>query len=203
MKDNIIIFFILFVGLNLFISFENDYQSTNTNNVVENNTNNLVENNVVENKIVENNENNTIDNLDIESRDYVLTNQLNIRDQNVVQNPLTAPEKRVGKHQYTTLKLYEKTRGDPDNYQLLGILYNDELNKTYQLFGRQTYPGSPQYEYYYRGRDAGGLDFKFPLATQNGKEIYDNDVLSLPTDNNNFTVKIYPNDLPRYNPIVE
>ena len=200
MKDYIIIFFILFVGLNLFISFENDYdiiyESNNTNSIAENNnTNNIIENNNQEEK-------NIIDDLDIESRDYVLTNQLKIRDQNVVENPLTAPEKRVGKHQYTTLKLYEKTRGEPDNYQLLGVLYNDEINKTYQLFGRQTYPGSPQYEYYYRGRDAGGLEFKFPLPTQNGKEIYDNEVLTLPTDNNNFTVKIYPNDLPRYNPIV-
>ena len=97
-----------------------------------------------------------------------------------------------------------RTRGEPAKYDQIGFLTSvSDPSNIKPLFGRQTYPGSPQYEYYYRGRDAGGLEFKFPLPTQNGKEIYDNEVLTLPTDNNNFTVKIYPNDLPRYNPIVD
>ena len=75
----------------------------------------------------------------IDTTDYSLRYQLKNRDRSVVEDTLVAPEKRVERHQYTSLKLYENTRGDPDDYQLLGVLFNNTVNKTYQLFGRRTH----------------------------------------------------------------
>lgn len=176
MKDILTIIFILTFGLNLFILNDNK-----VNDVLKKENNNILKNNIEKITSVPS-----------------LKDQLKKRDRDVVDDTLVAPEKRVESHQYTDLKLYERTRGVPDEYHLFGIFYNESVNKTYQLFGRRTYPGSPLFEYYYRGKDSGGLDFKFPLATN--KEIYDGDVIILPTDNLEFKVKIYPNDLPRYNP---
>ena len=135
-----------------------------------------------------------------EENDTDLRFHLINRDNKVVDDPLTAPERRVDSSQYPKNKLYERTRGDPDNYQLLGILFNKEINKAYQLYGRRTYPGSYEWEYYIRGKDTGGLDFKYPLTTK--QEIQDNSEMNLDIDENTFTVKIYEHDQPRYNPFV-
>lgn len=187
MKDIFTIIFILTFGLNLFILTDNNLN---------------IQKDIVQNTELNNKPNDITKNIEpiIDITDSSLEKELKKRDRAVVDDSLVAPEKRVERHQYTSLKLYENTRGDPDEYQLLGILYNETVNKTYQLFGRKTYPGSPLFEYYYRGRDSGGLDFKFPLS--NNQEIHDGDVIIIPTDNIEFKVKIYPNDLPRYNPFV-
>lgn len=180
MKDTICILFILMFGLCLFIY------------------NNEPSKNILKKKRIKKKSIEPI--IDISNNNALLDYKLKNRDRKVVEDTLVAPEKRVEKHQYTTLKLYENTRGDPDDYHLLGVMYNETANRTYQLFGRRTYPGSPLFEYYYRGRDSGGLDFKFPLSRNN--EIYDGDTIILPTDNIEFKVKIYPNDIPRYNPFI-
>ena len=119
---------------------------------------------------------------------------------NIIDNPLIAPEKRMERDKLSKVEFYTPTRGEPDNYQLMGILYNETENKTYQLFGRQTYPGYYLFEYFYRGKDAGGLDFKFPI--EGNKELRDGDTIKLPTDELIFTIKIYQNDYPRYDPFV-
>ena len=93
-----------------------------------------------------------------------------------------------------------KTRGEPDEYQLIGLLYNSIINKNYQLYGRRIYPGAFEWEYYIRGRDIGGLDIKFPI--NNKQEIYDDTILNIPLDNIDFRVKIYKYDTPRYNPFL-
>ncbi len=135
-----------------------------------------------------------------EENDTDLIFRLKNRDNKVVDDPLTAPERRVDSSQYPKNKLYERTRGEPDNYQLLGILFNSEINKAYQLYGRRIYPGAYEWEYYIRGKDVGGLDFKYPLSTK--QEIQDNSEMILDIDENTFTVKIYDYDQPRYNPFV-
>jgi hypothetical protein len=125
------------------------------------------------------------------------------RDENVVYNPLAAPEQRVESRQYpdpNNNMFFEKTRGDPDDYQLVGLLYNTEVNKNYQLYGRRVYPGSYEWEYYIRGMDAGGLDIKFPIQLNNKEEIRDGIQLTVPIDKNVYTVSIYNYNLPRYNP---
>tara|TARA_Y100000389_G_scaffold136932_1_gene134503 strand:+ start:115 stop:708 length:594 start_codon:yes stop_codon:yes gene_type:complete len=191
LKDIISIIFILGFGLNLFIISDSQISKQKQEQIQEQTQE--------QTEIILKNKDKNIEPI-IDTTDYSLRYQLKNRDRSVVEDTLVAPEKRVERHQYTSLKLYENTRGDPDDYQLLGVLFNNTVNKTYQLFGRRTYPGSPLFEYYYRGRDSGGLDFKFPLSRN--EEIYDGDSIILPTDNIQFEVKIYPNDLPRYNPFV-
>lgn len=127
------------------------------------------------------------------------------RDQSVVNNPLAPPERRVEIQQYPTVLFNEKTRGTPDNYHMVGLLYNDDntVDKKYQLYGRRVYPGSYEWEYYVRGVDSGGLEFKFPIELDNQREIRDNTQITLPFDSNNvYSVKIYEYDQPRYNPYV-
>jgi hypothetical protein len=124
------------------------------------------------------------------------------RDSSVISDPLVAPERRleIDKSGNYPLIINERTRGDPDSYQMVGILYNEYSNKNYQLFGRRTYPGSNEWEYYIRGKDIGGLDIKFPLNTN--QEIYDSATIDIPLDNTIYTVKIYDYDKPRYIPYV-
>ncbi len=108
------------------------------------------------------------------------------KDQDVVYNPLAPPEQRVESRQYPyPNNNWERTRGDPDDYQ---------------LYGRRIYPGAYEWEYYIRGKDAGGLDIKFPIQLNNKEEIRDGMVISLPIDKNQYTVSIYNYDQPRYNP---
>ena len=72
------------------------------------------------------------------------------------------------------------------------------MNKNYQLFGRRIYPGAYEWEYYIRGKDVGGLDFKFPIDSK--QELMDGSSINVPIDNNVYQVKIYNYDQPRYNP---
>jgi hypothetical protein len=125
------------------------------------------------------------------------------RDADVVYNPLKPPEQRIESRQYPYSNNYlfnERTRGEPDDYQLVGLLYNTEVNKNYQLYGRRVYPGSYEWEYYIRGMDAGGLEFKYPIQLNNKEEIRDGLTINIPIDKNTYTVSIYNYDQPRYNP---
>ncbi len=89
-----------------------------------------------------------------------------------------------------------RTRGEPDGYMLVGILYNSTINKNYKLYGRRTYPGSTQWEYIIAGRDVGGLDIDVQLDTKNKDEIMDGSTITIPIDSNQYTVKMYNyNDL--------
>ncbi len=124
------------------------------------------------------------------------------RDEDAVYNPLAPPEQRVEERQYPypNNMFWEKTRGEPDDYQLVGLLYNTDINKNYQLYGRRIYPGSYEWEYYIRGKDIGGLEFKFPIQLNNKEEIRDGMVINVPIDKNTYTVSIYNYNQPRYNP---
>ncbi len=127
---------------------------------------------------------------------------LKYRDENVVNNPLSAPEQRMESRQYPYPKnvFWERSRGEPDDYQLVGLLYNTDFNKNYQLYGRRVYPGSYEWEYYIRGKDVGGLDIKLPIQLNNKEEIRDGMLITIPIDKNSYTVSIYNYDQPRYNP---
>ncbi len=126
------------------------------------------------------------------------------RDYKTLYDPLSPPEKRVEMRQYPfPNRLFgERTRGEPDDYQLVGLLYNTNVNKNYQLFGRRTYPGSYEWEYYIRGKDSGGLEIKFPIQNQNKQEIMDGAIINIPIDSNPYNVSIYDYDTYRYNPYV-
>ena len=101
------------------------------------------------------------------------------------------------------------TRGYPTNYQLLGILYNNNIDIAYNLYGRQTYLGSNEYEYYIHAI-INNNDIKIPLDIK--KEIYDNQEINLNKsiknnilNNNNdniFKVKLYEYNTPKYIPYI-
>jgi hypothetical protein len=146
---------------------------------------------------------NNEDNININKLIQILKKYfLKNRDENAVYNPLAPPEQRVESRQYPYPNniFGEKTRGEPDDYQLVGLLYNTDINKNYQLYGRRVYPGSYEWEYYIRGKDAGGLDFKFPIQLKNKEEIRDGMQITVPIDKNVYNVSIYNYDQPRYNP---
>ena len=130
--------------------------------------------------------------------------ELNRRDASIVTNKLVAPERRHEAHNYIKLQdkmiINEHTKGEPENYQIVGLLYKDNEDKKYQLFGRRTYPGSPEWEYFIGGTDTGGLDYKFPLDIK--QEIYDGNDIINPIDNDTCKVKIYNFDKPRYIPLI-
>jgi hypothetical protein len=94
------------------------------------------------------------------------------------------------------------TRGFPEDYQLKGLLLRDNTETAYNLFGRQKFPGSSQYEYYIiANMDRNHV--KIPLKINGDKEIEDGQTINVPGTNQNngsFTVKLYDYDVPRYIP---
>jgi hypothetical protein len=132
---------------------------------------------------------------------------LEYRDSQVKYNDFKPPERRMPEHEYPDNRLKQiiniHTRGEPDNYQLMGVLLRDNTESAFNLFGRQKYPGSNQYEYYAQGKMQYN-DVKLPI-NNNGKELYDNDkvrILGTDESKGDFTVNLYKYDEPRYNPFL-
>lgn len=116
-----------------------------------------------------------------------------------------------------------RTRGEPEDYQQVGVLRRSGGFQTngkddtvisgmshaaniLSLYGRQTYPGSNRWEYFYRSGDNKIILNKDGTScsgdNSNCKEVSDGDVLNLPEFNGDFTVSIYPYNSPRYLPHV-
>jgi len=129
---------------------------------------------------------------------------IKFRDENVLYNELAPPERRVPEYEYpwdhVKAQLNIPTRGYPEPYQQLGIATNDE-EKAFNLFGRQTYPGSNQYEYYVVGT-MGFQQVKIPVGSRGKKEIMDNDLIKIHGNKGEYRVKLYDYDVPRYIPII-
>jgi hypothetical protein len=144
---------------------------------------------------------------EINEKEHVLPVRklLEYRDRNVLYDPLVAPERRVDITQYPLPILHKiniPTRGYPDNYQLVGLLSRIGDEKILQLFGRPTFPGSNQYEYY-ATTESNGFANKIPIETKGKKEIEDGVSVKVPIFDQNkgdFQVKLYNYDTPRYNP---
>ena len=132
---------------------------------------------------------------------------LEYRDSQVKYNDFKPPERRIPEHEYPNDKLKQiiniHTRGEPDNYQLMGVLLRNNTESAFNLFGRQKYPGSNQYEYYAQGKMQYN-DVKLPI-NNNGKELYNNDkvkILGTDESKGDFIVNLYKYDEPRYNPFL-
>ena len=127
------------------------------------------------------------------------------RDIKVIHKVDYPPERRLPNH---ILRKYKnrvniRTRGYPDNYTLQGILVRNTDEKTLQLYGRQTYPGSNIWEYYGVGNDTNAFNSKLPIDVPNNRELYDNDEINLKyldTKKGPFKVKLYELDSIRYMP---
>ena len=140
--------------------------------------------------------------VDLEKRDY-----LNYRDKEAVYNDFKPPEKRLPEYQYP--EKYVKrglnipTRGLPENYSALGALTRKSDEKVLQLFGRQKFPGSNQWEYYVSGADTYGFPNKMPISIKGDREIEDKQKIQVPwldKDKGDFEVNLFNYDVPRYNP---
>ena len=90
----------------------------------------------------------------------------------------------------------EREPGNNNSSQILG------------LYGKPIYPGSNKWSYY--TASDGHNSIKMPL-THNGKkcdgtygcdELYDGDIISIPSYNGNFKVNIYDYDKPKYIPYI-
>jgi hypothetical protein len=156
--------------------------------------------------------NNDITNNDITNNDIINTKQINnllpvykyleYRDKSILYDPLVAPERRVPHEQYPyTIKnlINIPTRGYPDNYQLIGLLYRDNDEKIVQLYGRPTFPGSNEYEYY-ATTEQNGFTNKIPFRIKGNREIEDQQHIEIPILKGTFKVKLYNYDTPRYYP---
>ncbi len=154
---------------------------------------------ISQNDNIEKGENTKSDNMSWDNFKYYF---LNKKYKQVLNDPLIPPERSVEGRQLPMPNYYfqERTRGDPDDYQLIGLLYNTKINKNYQLFGRRIYPGAYEWEYYILGRDVGGLEYKFPLKLNNNAELLDGTTINIPIDSNPYSVTIYNYDYYRYNP---
>jgi len=131
------------------------------------------------------------------------------RDKEALYNDLKPPERRVPEYEYPTefvkKQINYPSRGYPEEYSLLGNAYRDSTETAYELFGRQKYPGSTQYEYYVVGSDNKNFKVKIPIKINGDKEIYDNQVIDIPGtshDKGSFTVRLFNLDTPRYIPSV-
>lgn len=133
---------------------------------------------------------------------------LNRRDREVVYNDFVAPERRQPEYaypyNYVKNQLNIPTRGLPDSYHLMGILLRNNTESAFNLFGRQTFPGSNQWEYYVQGnmKDTG---VKIPIKIRGDREMEDGQTIVVPGSDpskGNYKVKLYKYDAPRYNPFV-
>lgn len=140
-------------------------------------------------------------NMDEERRIY-----LNNRDKQVLYNDFTAPERRQPEHaypyDYVKREINIPTRGLPDNYHLIGIVLRNNTESAFNLFGRQKYPGSNQWEYYVKG-SMSDTSVKIPIKIRGDREIEDEQEIEIPGSNlskGEYKVKLYDYDVPRYNP---
>jgi hypothetical protein len=129
------------------------------------------------------------------------------RDHDAVFNEFRAPERRDPEHAYPTTQVKDMinlpTRGLPDNYHSVGVLVRKKDEKVLQLFGRQKYPGSSQWEYYVAGADSYGFPNKMPVVVRGDRELDDKQKIELPwldKSKGDFEVNLYNYDVPRYNP---
>jgi hypothetical protein len=130
------------------------------------------------------------------------------RDRAVLNDSFHPPERRVPEYQYPTrfmeTQINIPSRGYPEQYQILGNVFREKTETAYTLYGRQTYPGSDQYEYYVTGNDTNTSSVKIPIRTRGSKEIMNHDIINIPgTDKTKgeFKVELYKFDVPRYIPI--
>jgi hypothetical protein len=96
------------------------------------------------------------------------------------------------------------TRGTPKDYETVGYLKNEEEKSMQKLFGRETYPGSNNWNYFAMSDDYHQIAIPLNVGDkdctkENGcKEIYDNEVLTIDGKDNKAT--IYEIDPYRYSP---
>lgn len=110
-------------------------------------------------------------------------------------------------HTRRRMRINVPTRGEPPAYQQVGILTDtDNPENIKPLYGRQTYRGSNQWNYF-TSLDS-HLATKIPVQLSDHdctdergcKEIYKGDVLNIGDPGNEYKANIYQTHAPRYIP---
>lgn len=123
-----------------------------------------------------------------------------------MDDPLYGPYRRQPRDQLPPYYLDQVyTRGLPDNYTMLGTLTRidegSDSDRILPLFGRQTYPGSSQWEYYTTTTNL-GVQLKIPFETRK-QELFTDDIIKLQQFKSaEYKVSLYKLDSPVYNPFV-
>lgn len=113
-----------------------------------------------------------------------------VEDLNKIYNPLVSPDRTYNNPIVTV-------NNQGSEFHMIGYLYKG--SERYPLFGRFKYPGrSDRWDYYAIDETRNRL--KIPFKSTNDNELYDNDIVNLPTIGNDFNVKIYDYEQYRYNP---
>ena len=154
-------------------------------------------------------------NVELPPSHYRMTPDYNNKYYKRTEHPLYPPEKTYDQgnivstpdlHNVPGLPINIKTRGYGGDYQQIGILYNGDTRLP--LYGRRTYRGSNQWNYYTASDSNNSI--KIPVTKSGNKctdergcqEINENDDVNVSTYDNTFKAEIYSNDGPRYIPYI-
>lgn len=148
--------------------------------------------------------------IDLNNNSIDLNNRIILenRDRKTLYDNFAPPERRLPEYQYPfNIKniINIPSRGYPDNYQLMGIVIRDNTETAYNLYGRQTYPSSNEYEYYVQLHGYSDTNVKIPIKIKGNREITDDQEIQIIGTNSSkgiFKVKLYNYDTPRYNPYI-
>ena len=118
-----------------------------------------------------------------------------------MSDPLIAPNRRSlmppATYQTPAAPIFTPSRGEYDNFQQMGYLYNtDDAKQAMPLVGRRIH--SNQYEYYTFHHYNPSL--KLPITVTGNKELNDGDNVQITGYQNQFKTKLYDIDVPRYVP---
>jgi hypothetical protein len=148
----------------------------------------------------------------VKDEKHVIGDIITERDIRTIYDPMVPPHTRIPRNQFPPdIEKYKylfeyPTRGYPDNYQLMGALYREADEDSLQLFGRETYPGSTQYEYYVITGYNGSVPMKIPLELETSNlQLFDGDTINVPTRDPSkgpFKYIKYQNNTFKYNPFI-
>jgi hypothetical protein len=122
---------------------------------------------------------------------YKINNEVQQRDLNVLLNPIYPPLARVERPIFDNLikmNFQQSTRGSEDTFRLMGYLINSNKNDAdtggdvWKLFGRQTYRGSSQGEFYVSPVNDHQSDMKIFLKSNMMPKEKIKDIYALPSE---------------------
>lgn len=106
---------------------------------------------------------------------------------------------------YFSRRINIRTRGEPDEYQTVGVLKKIDSNEVLPLIGRQTYPGSNQWNYF--TMTDSHLKTEIPIKKERNcvetigcSEIQKNDTIDFL--GSKYSVELYPYNKIRYIPYI-
>lgn len=129
-------------------------------------------------------------------------------DYRVLEDPMKDPKRRISRYSLGNIlpnpAFNFPTRGPRDTFSQQGYLVDkhaspDDPNKILQLFGRQKWANSNQYEYYVTFQ-SGVHERKYELE-KHKKELYNKDEVKIDILNNRrYEVKLFKHETMDYNP---